>query len=342
MALNDFIKDVEDQLSALFKVPEAYDLSPFSVRELRNSLIFEMIKTAYDRLEPKGSLRSHRGTDEDYARMQDSRNKAYVQHYRDLQYEELLQKGWKEPDLLSQDVTSMEGKLDGHKVTEIQYYEMDALSVHPLLKAIVSKRICDVKKISNTTFCEYMQDYDRWVESLAAKLDGDDDDVVFATVELFTLEWKYCVDLFYRCAVEAEKYNFPEPDKLKMVAVCADVTMPQPLNPICTYSTHSRFIPYRNSLVPYMYNGYQWEEINEKLYEYLIAKEFIIVTEYYGETIVDEFCNQTTKSEWAAFIRENFNLKDAFTKKEWNNKRIRYVRGLYEMMTKNQPTPPSK
>ena len=73
MALNDFIKDVEDQLSALFKVPEAYDLSPFSVRELRNSLIFEMIKTAYDRLEPKGSLRSHRGTDEDYARMQDSR-----------------------------------------------------------------------------------------------------------------------------------------------------------------------------------------------------------------------------------------------------------------------------
>lgn len=342
MALNVFVMDVENQLSALFKVPEAYDLSPFSVRELRDSLIFEMIKTAYDRLEPKNSLRSHRGTDEDYARMQDSRNKAYVQHYRDLQYEELLQQGWEEPNLLAQNVRSMEGRLDGHKMSEIQYYEMDALSRHPLLKTIVSKRICDVKKISNTTFCEYMQDYDQWVESLVFMLDGDDDDVVFATVELFTLEWKYCVDLFYRCAVEAEKNNCTEPDKLKMVTVCADVTMPQPLNPAYTYSTHSRFIPYRNSLVPYMFNGYGWDEINEKLYEYLIAKEFILVTAYNGETIVDEFCNQTKKSEWADFLRKQFNLKEAFSKKEWTNKRIRYVRKLYEIMTKNQPTPPSK
>jgi len=342
MAMTDFIKDVDGQLSSLFRVPKAYELTPFYVRDLRNSLIFEMIKRAYDRLEPKESLRSHRGTDDDYARMQDSRNKAYVQHYRNLQYEEMKSRGHDVPELRSKDVSSMEGRLEGHKMTEIQYYEMEALSRHPLLKAIVSKRICDVKKISNTTFCDYMDEYDQWVESIALMLDGDDDDVLFATVELFTLEWKYCIELFYRCAVEAEKYNITEPDLMQMVAVCADVTFPQPLNPEYTYSTHSRFIPYRNELVPYMFNGYNWDEINEKLYEYLVAKEFILVTPYEGRTIIDEFCEGSTKAEWAAFIRENFSLKDAFSKKEWTNKRIRYVRKLYEIMTKNQPTPPSK
>jgi len=342
MAINDLIKDIDNQLSQLFRDKSLYDLSPFSVFELRNSLIFEMIKTAYDRLEPKKSLRSHRGTDDDYARMLDSRNKAYVQHYRNIQYKEMRDIGWNEPELLSQDVSSIEGRLDGHKLSGIQYYEMDALAVHPLLKTIVSKRICDVKKISNATFCEYMEDFEQWVESLIDMLNGDDEDVIFATVELFTLEWKYSVELFYRCAVEAETQNYTEVDKDKLAILCADVTMPQPLNPACAYTTHSRFIPYRNYLVPYMYNGYDWEEIHEKLFEYLIAKEFIIVTKYYGKTIIDEFCEQTTKSEWAAFIRENFNLKDAFSKNEWTNKRIRYVRKLYNVMTKNMPTPPSK
>ena len=55
-----------------------------------------------------------------------------------------------------------------------------------------------------------MEKYDKLVEKLVAKLDGDDEDVIFATLALFTLEWKYNVELFYNCAVEAEKNNIKE------------------------------------------------------------------------------------------------------------------------------------
>lgn len=38
-----------------------------------------------------------------------------------------------------------------------------------------------------------MQDYDKLVSLLLKKLDGSDEDVIFGTIALFTLEWKYNV-----------------------------------------------------------------------------------------------------------------------------------------------------
>ena len=153
-----------------------------------------ILKDAYYLTEPKQSLRENRGTDADDVRMRDSRNIAYTQHYRDLQYNHVKNDlGIEIPELLSADVETMRGKLQGHNITPMQYFELNTLADHPLLKAIVNKRICDVKKISNATFLEYMQDYDKLVSLLLKKLDGSDEDVIFGTIALFTLEWKYNV-----------------------------------------------------------------------------------------------------------------------------------------------------
>lgn len=67
-------------------------------------------------------------------------------------------------------IKSMDGKLSGHQITLMRYFELNTLADHPLLKAIVSKRICDVKKIPNAAFLEYMQDYDKLVIQLAKML----------------------------------------------------------------------------------------------------------------------------------------------------------------------------
>ncbi len=188
------IEMIDNRLDQLFPQRDLYTFSPFSVEDLRDNIIMFIIKDAYAESERKKSLRANRGTDSDADRMRDSRNIAYAQHYRNLQYERIKEEiGEQISELLPDDISSMGDKIVGHKLTEMQYFELNTMADHPLLKTIISKRICDVKKVSNDTFVDYMDDYDQLVSELINKLDGHDADVIFATIALFTLEWKYNV-----------------------------------------------------------------------------------------------------------------------------------------------------
>lgn len=336
------IEMIDNRLSNIFAQPELYNLSPFGIEDLRNCIIMSILKDAYFLTEPKQSLRASRATDADDVRMRDSRNIAYAQHYRDLQFAHVKESADIEiPELLPEDVKSMEGKLSGHKLTRMQYFELNTLADHPLLKAIVNKRICDVKKIPNAVFLEYMQDYDKLVGQLMEMLDGTDEDVIFATVALFTLEWKYNVELFYACAVNAEKTKTKEVPLQRLSALCAELSMPLP--PYCTQTLHteSRFVLHRTKLVPVIYSSSKsdWDEVQDKLWHYLSAKYYITTEIVRKWDMPGFFARYTTRAQWAQFFREHYDLRKMYTPKEWDNFRIRYVRKIYSVMIKDMETP---
>lgn len=314
--------------------------TPFNLVDFRNCYIMQVIKNAYYETEPKKSLRTLRGNDSDDARMQDSRNMAYAQHYRNLQYVDILNRiGYSEQELLSEDVESMKGRIAGHKKTAMQYFEMETIAKHPLLKAIVSKRICSVKKISNDTFKEYMRDYDEFIQLLLKGLDGDAESVVFSTIALFTLEWKYNIELFYTCAVNAEKNGTADVPKIKIAELCAELSMP--IHPEFPKKLHiqSRFIFHRIRLVPYIYNGASWDKIEEKIYHYLVMNYDFDQILVHHDSLAEYYAMISTREQWAEFMRDNYNLKELFKPKEWTNKRIRYMRSLYDTFIKELPTP---
>ncbi len=333
---------IDNRLANFFPQPELYDVSPFSIENLRDCIIMFILKDAYYLTEPKQSLRENRGTDADDVRMRDSRNIAYAQHYRDLQYNHVKNDlGIEIPELLSADVETMRGKLQGHNITPMQYFELNTLADHPLLKAIVNKRICDVKKISNATFLEYMQDYDKLVSLLLKKLDGSDEDVIFGTIALFTLEWKYNVELFYSCAVNAENAGVQDVPVPRLAGLCAELSMP--LAPDFTQMLHteSRFVLHRLKLVSAVYNSseLEWDEVKDKICHYQTARYYIereIVRKW---DMAGFFARYTTREQWAKFFREHYDLRQIYAPKEWNNKRIRYMRSIYSAMIKDQPTP---
>lgn len=336
------IEMIDNRLSNIFAQPELYNLSPFSIEDLRDCIIMSILKDAYYLTEPKQSLRASRGTDADDVRMRDSRNMAYAQHYRDLQFAHVKECADIEiPGLLPAEVKSMDGKLSGHKLTRMQYFELNTLADHPLLKAIVSKRICAAKKIPNAVFLEYMQDYDKLVGQLVEMLDGTDEDVIFATVALFTLEWKYNVELFYACAVNAEKTKTKEVPLQRLSALCAELSMPLP--PYCTQMLHteSRFVLHRTKLVPAIYSNSEsdWDEVQDKLWHYLSARYYITTEVVRKWDMPEFFARYTTRAQWAQFFREHYDLRKLYVPKEWNNSRIRYVRKIYSVMIKDMETP---
>ena len=230
---------IDNRLDHFFSDRSLYNLSPFNIEDLRDCILLEIIKDAYYEAGKKQSLRANRGSDADDLRMRDSRWMAYAQHYRTLQYEHVKETADIEiPELLPDDVESIPGKLEGHKITEMQYFELNTMADIPILKSIINKRICDVKKISNDEFIRGMGEYDRLVTHLIDLLDGDDEDVIFATIALFTLEWKYNIELFYNCAVEAEKHKITDVPVHKLATLCAELSMPLPYVIIITLGNH--------------------------------------------------------------------------------------------------------
>lgn len=342
MAINDIINELNILCHTAFKEDDTILSSPFDVDEYIKCLIVEMIKMAYDTREKKTTLRQHRGNDSDDLRMRDSRNMAYAQHYRNLEYEEIKKDMFTEIiDLKPVDMESIDHKLNGHKLNKMQYFEISSMGEHPLMKAIISKRICDVKKISNEKFIEYMADYDDLIKSLREKLNGSDDEVLFSYLQLFTLEWKYNVELFYQCAVEAENIGKTEIDTKSIRLLCADMKINDPVHEGCVTMTNNRFIPYRNELISSTLNN-KVNILEEKILFYLGMKIFAFTSECDGETIYDEFIKETSKSDWAEYLKSNYDIESMYVEKQWTRERIRYVRKLYRKLCKDMKKPKSR
>lgn len=333
---------IDNRLDHFFSERELYAVSPFNLDNLRDCILMEIIKDAYYEAGKKQSLRANRGNDDDDLRMRDSRSMKYAQHYRKLQYDHVMDITDKSiSELLPDEVISMNGKLEGHKITEMQYFELKTMAEIPLLKAIVSKRVCNVKSISNDTFLDYMNGYDELVNSLIKRIDGDDEDIIFATIALYTLEWKYQIELFYNCAVEAEKLNVKEVPKDRIAALCSELSMPVPPDFTQILHTESRFVLHRLELVHNIYEDTDelWEEIKDKLWQYFIAKYYIEREIVHKWSMPEYFVTHISRDKWADFFREHYDLRKIYKPKEWNNKRIRYVRKLYNTMIKDMPTP---
>lgn len=317
-----------------------YNASPFNLPDFRDCFIMEMIKDACHETASRQSLRSLRDGDTDDIRMRDSRNVKYAQHYRNLQFEHIKNDiGWETPELLPDDVESMEGRLRGHQFTGMQYFELNTMADHPVLKAVVSKRICDVKKISNATFRDYMADYDSLTHELVKKLDGSDEDVIFATIALFTLEWKYCIEFSYACAVNAESANSKGIPLNRIALLCADLSFSIPPEFTTVLHTESRFVLHRMALVPAIYSNADWDEIEAKLCDYLTIRYYLKREIMHKWSLPEYFRGTTTREQWADFIREHYDLRKIYTPKNWTNSRIRYVRDFYQAIIQNQKPP---
>lgn len=343
MPMENINKLIDSAISAVCGAPEELDTQPFDLNELRHCIMMELIKDAYYESEPKASLRSYvdaTSKDSDDIRMRNSRLLKYAQYYRTQQYNSIADNyGIEVPELLPDDMEAIEKKLEGHKLTRMQFFELQQMADIPVLKAIKNKRICSTKKITNEQFRKWMADYDAFVQTLVDKLDKDED-TLFSTIALYTLEWKYDIELFYACAVEAEKYPYDESTVQKVFFLCGQLGILIPPTFTRRLQTESRFIKNRLSLVPYIFDGSDWNPIDGKIQAYLLLKYAVKKCyEFEGRSILQIILETTTPDDWTNYIKENYDLRPIYVKKKWTNKRIRYARILFDKLQQDIEPP---
>lgn len=345
MSIEDIGAMIDQAIISRCGAPKELNTSPFNLKDFRHCIMMDLIKDAYAECEQGASIRSHiskEGKYSDDMRVRYGRTLKYAQYYRNQQYENILETcGIPVDELLPSDMDTIEKKLSGHKVKPMQFFELQQMDEIPLLDAIIRKRICSTKKVGNQKFVEMVEDYDHHIKSLIDKLNRPDE-TLFATIALYTLEWKYSVELFYSCAVEAERTGYADAEipVKKIVALCGDLSIMIPPTFTRKLYAESRFIKNRLSLVPAIYSGEDWAPYEGKIQSFLLLRYAVKQTiSFNGESILRILQQTTTPADWAEYIAKHYDIRSIFASREWTNKRIRYMRRLYDALYRSIDPP---
>lgn len=312
-----------------------------SIEVFVNEILVEFIKYAFDNSQEKHSLRYYvpYGVDENTdERMVYSRLLAYCQKYRDQEYEEFKRKGADIEELKAKAMKSVEEKREGYDITPMQYFEMTNIHDIAALKSFVEGRLKDVKKVSNTSFKEMMVEYDQNVESWSQKKNESDYNKVFYSLAFFTIDWKYGFELAYLMAQKMEQLKVKEIDRDFFSILYARMTITSLLG--CQVGTDSRMIKARQAMIDVLIpNDLEWTD-NTDLDIRCYAELLVIMAQLNngiqlesGGTLREQFAKETTMEDWASFFKD-YNVFEAWNKKELGSTRIRNMRKVIRQMHK--------
>ena len=197
----------------------------------------------------------------------------------------------------------------------------------------MERRIVSVKKISNTTFEEIFQEYDDFVEELIKRSEKSDEDLVFSSIAMFTLEWKYPIEFFYLMSKLMEEHGIESIDTDMIAMLCTRVCIESQFGGSVTMD--SRMVKERQLFLFTLIN--KDVDFYDKIsLSNLIREIIVMVTQYKeisttkeGELYKDWFKNQSSIEDWASFFR-NYDIFSIWERKEWSKKRIKYMRGLFD------------
>lgn len=312
-----------------------------SIEDFVNEILVEFIKFAFDNSQEKHPLRYYvpYGVDENTdERMVYSRLLAYCQKYRDQEYEEFKHMGADIEELKAKAMQSVEERKKGYDITPMQYFEMTSIHDIAVLKSLVEGRLKDVKKVSNTSFEEMMEEYDQNVESWSQKKNESDYNKVFYSLAFFTIDWKYGFEFAYLIAQKMEQLKVKEIDRDFFSILHARMTITSLLE--CQVGTDSRMIKARQGMIDVLIpNELKWTGDTD-LHIRCYAEHLVIMAQLNkgiqlesGLTLREQFAKETTMEDWASFFK-GYDIFEAWNKKELSSTRIRNMRKVISQMHK--------
>lgn len=151
------------------------------VDDFVDQVILECIKNAFDNTQEMHSLRyflKKNGYDDNIdtdVRMRYSRLMALVNEAKKKETEHLKSYGIDiEDDEMALEMNNIADRLDGYKLSEMNFFEITNIGEIDLIKAIIHHRIPSSKKISNSRFIDIAKQYDKLVLSWKEQCNDSD------------------------------------------------------------------------------------------------------------------------------------------------------------------------
>lgn len=316
--------------------------SEIEATDFIDAVLVELIKYCYDVTQEKHPLRyyiPYSVTENHSERMMYSRTLQYIQKYRDKEYEFRKENDGAEfEELKGKPMETMEERKEGLELTPMQFYEATSIHDKQIVKALVEKRVMDVKKVSNKKFVEIMDEYEQWIDSMEEASKNSDEDMVMYSLAFFTIEWKYATELVYGMADHMIKEKIENPELQAYAILCADMTIESILG--FRTKTHSRMVKERQKMIASLVvpEDEITLEVNDDAHRYAemlvmksLADNELTVN---GVQLREWFLKETCLQDWAAFFKE-YNIFSLRKKKEFTPEKIRAMRQIYKSILVN-------
>ncbi len=321
-----------------FRGEEDYDW----VKRVADYIVLEYIKYSYDYSDPTYSIKHFHdaSTDPDdlsydskYERQK--RIMRYVMDYKNQSIERMDITLSPDHKFAVKNMSEMDNKLDGYKITEMNYFENQNILNLKLIKAIVEGRIFSSKNVSNSDFEDMFTQYDEFVGSLIERSKKSDKDMVFASLAFFTFEWNYPVELFYNLSCLMEDEGIDTVDQHMLSLLCNYVSVESRFGG--WFNTDSRMVKERLIMLPVLFGKDSGSFLRYSVQD--LFREILALSVFYrevfktndGELYKDWFRKESSMEDWASFL-SSYNIFEIWQKKEWTGKRIRKMRYLFETM----------
>ena len=312
--------------------------------DLVMQILFECCKFAYDSTAKKSSLRAHMASPElDDERMLHQRTVKKINAYRMQEY--LTRKeqiGIELDGLLPPNMKDIKEKIEGYQFNDFQYWEINNVHDMRLVSAIADNRILS-KNFTKQIFIEYANEYDDVIRTMKEKSEEGPEGMVFGSLALFTLAWKYAFDFYYNVAVEMDRTGQKHIEDVERTCslFCGPVGLVSVLPPQYTggtIHTDSRMILIREKFASSFLNLSETDE--DRYREALVTVSLMLMRMIYrGTNIRKWFVENTTVEDWA-LVMEEYNVFQIFvSNKNWTNKRIRYVKEIYTALRQANKNP---
>lgn len=317
-----------------------------SIEDMVDYIIYEGIKYAYDNYAVKKSIRQHmidRSMDTDADRRRFSRQIQYAQYYRDIQNEQIGEKGFYSEELSAKDMDEFSNRMSGYEINAMNFQELCNMLNIPLLEKIIGHKISSSKKVSNTRFVELMNQYDSYVRGIMKDMDTPEK-IVYNTELFFVLEWKYNVEIIYDIVLEAEKLGYPEFKPEASIWIFGTVNIPPTTEWFDnSINTECRMVFKRTDFIPMIFKFDSEEHI---MFENTCAELYRIrevIRMMPKRKTVTELVSTTTMEDRAAFLKERQWIWDRYhVEKDWTPERIQYARKIYDAMYQIHENPSIK
>lgn len=338
-AIKQVITNVFPDEYIFFLLEDKIDLD-----DLVMQILFECCKFAYDSTAKKSSLRAHMtspGRDDE--RMLYQRTVKKINDYRMQEY--LTRKeqiGIELDGLLPPKMKDIKEKIEGYQFNDFQYWEINNVHDMRLVSAIADNKILS-KNFSKQLFITYANEYDDIICTMKEKSEEGPEGMVFGSLALFTLAWKYAFDFYYNVAVEMDRIGQKhiEDVKRKCSLFCGPVGLISELPPQYTggiIHTDSRMILIREKFVSSFLDLSETDEVRYREALVTVSSMLMRMT-YQGTNIRKWFVENTTVEDWASVMEEYDVFQIFVSNKNWTNKRIRYVKEIYKKLRQTHKNP---
>jgi hypothetical protein len=244
----------------------------------------------------------------------------------------------------------IENRLEGYRFNAFQFWEINNVHDMRLVKGIVERRIL-AKNFTNNNFRDYSNQYDSVCNQFRNKYYDNIDNTVFSFLALFTLAWKCSFDFFYEIAEVMENSKVSEiPDmQRRLEAFCGTPQIDSLLVQISPNLVNERISIDSRMLIQRRKNikdivtepkGDIFEAEMRRFAEGLVIVAKMLTNMTYRKIPIREwFIQNTIMEDWTTVFLE-YNVFQVFiSEKKWTNKKIRFVRNMYEKISFDYKNP---